>query len=66
MAEKQFTAEQKVEALKRELRYRRNVYRGQNIMSPAEAKYQIDIFEEMLADYLAISQAGDLLGRSGQ
>jgi hypothetical protein len=49
-----FTDTQKLEAVRRELRWRKKVFPNRVVtgrMTPAEADYQIKVMEEIAADY---------------
>lgn len=58
MAVRQFTAEQKLECLRRELRFRKRVYARkveQGDMKAEFANEQIALVEAMIADYEALA-----------
>ncbi len=59
-----FTRARKLEAVEREIKYRRRVYARlieQGRMQAAEATLQIQIFEAIAADYREQAQQGSLL-----
>lgn len=59
-----FTFEEKLEAVQRELVYRRRVYTrrlAEGKMTPQLAARQIKLFEEIEADYQKMAQNGRLL-----
>lgn len=61
-----FIAEQKLEAVEREIKYRRRVYPGlveQGKMSQPQADRQIAIFEAIALDYRKAAASDDLFGR---
>jgi hypothetical protein len=64
MTAPQFSFEQKLEAIKRELSYRRHVYErrvANGQMTRALADRQIRIFEEIADDYVKAAATGRLL-----
>ena len=61
---KSYTAEQKLEAVRRELGYRRRVYARQveqGTLKPAQAEHQIALFEAIEADYAKAAEGERLL-----
>lgn len=59
-----FTATDKLEAVRRELKYRRRVYQhrvDQQLMTPQEAQYQIGVMEAIAADYDRLAQSERLI-----
>lgn len=59
-----YTAEDKLRAVERELKYRRRVYARRVLegkMTQALADEQISIFEAILADYQKLAASGRLL-----
>lgn len=59
-----YTRARKLEAVEREIKYRRRVYARlveQGRMRPADATLQIQIFEAIAADYREPAQQGSLL-----
>jgi len=59
-----YTGQDKLDAVRRELAYRRRVYARmveQGTMKPQQAEAQIDIFEAIAADYAKAAEAERLI-----
>jgi len=59
-----FTAEQKREAIEREIKYRRRVYArrvDEGKMTKTLADYQIGVFEAIMADYAEAEKSEKLI-----
>jgi hypothetical protein len=56
-----FTAEEKLREVRREVKMRKLVYARRDMMPPHEAKYKIDIMQEIAEDYEKLAQKERLL-----